>query len=122
MTTPLFPDLPAPPVHREIDADYLGGNPDAPTPVRGGTLSFSPDGRLRFSTLKTEGVLRRVVERFAVEPDEILAITVGDANHMQAITRGMAGAMIGGTIGGLIGMATGRRSSIVLVVTEEVVP
>lgn len=102
----------------EIDADYLGGDPDqAQAPVLG-KLAFTT-GEMGFTGTSLVGMTTRRIPGPTLTPEQIKAISVGDANAMRALTRGAAGAMLGGAIGGLIGMATGRRNTLFVVAAER---
>lgn len=98
----------------DITADYLGGDPDHPSRIDGGTLVFAA-GAMSFSSTHMVGVTMRTTPGPELAPEQIRAISIGDANRMRALTRGAAGVMLGGSLGGLIGMATGRRSTLFVV-------
>jgi hypothetical protein len=51
----------------------------------------------------------------ALDAEEIIAVSVGNADQMRALMRGAVGFMLGGALGGLIGMATGRRNTLFVV-------
>lgn len=101
----------------EITADYLGGDPRHPARYEGGRLRSTRETGLRYDTLQVEGLAStpRRVALLNLPAGDIEAISIGDTNHMRALTRAAAGSMLAGSIGGLIGMVTGRRNTIVLV-------
>lgn len=102
----------------QIDADYLGGDPAQLARYDGGTLSVS-EGTLSFFVQVLTGHLQSHRVEFTIPKDEILAISVGDANHMRTLTRTAVGAAIGGSAGALIGAATGRRNHVFLVAARR---
>lgn len=101
-----------------IDADYLGGDPTVLEAYKNGELSAAA-GSLTFLVQILTGALSSHRVEFTIAKDEIRAISVGDANHMKALTRTAIGAAIGGSAGALIGAATGRRNHVFLVAARR---
>jgi hypothetical protein len=102
----------------DIDADYLGGDPDQALAGASGKLTVS-GGAVSFAGSVIDGMTTRKIDGPRLAADQVRAMSVGSANQMQALTRGAAGVLIGGAIGGLIGMATSRRSTIILIAAER---
>lgn len=82
--------------------------------MSGGRLGVR-DGGLLFTCQTLSGTLTTSEVSFAVAPDELRAISVGDANHVKALTRGAVGAAIGGSVGALVGMASAKCNHVLLV-------
>jgi hypothetical protein len=104
-----------------IPADYLGGDPEKINAVKDGTLTFTEAGGMAYAVRATNNVMDigKTVDLVTLDVQQIKAISIGDANHMRALTRGAAGTMIGGSIGGLIGMATGKRNTMLVIAAER---
>lgn len=85
-----------------IDADYLGGPPSLWDVCEAGTLtadvrSLRVDGAVLTTSLQTRPV------NFTVSQAEIRATSVGDPNHMTALTYAFVGDAISGALGAWIG-------------------
>ena len=75
----------------QIDADYLGRDPSQLQPYNNGDLAAAA-GSLAFTVQVLTGSLTSQRFEFTIPFDEIRAMSVGDANHMKALTRTAVGA------------------------------
>jgi hypothetical protein len=87
----------------QIEADYLGGDPSELQPYTNGTLATA-EGSLAYTVQVLTGSLTSERFDFTIPFDEIRAMSVGDANHMKALTRTAVGAALGGSAGALLGL------------------